>query len=290
MTRIALATCAALPDLDPDEQLLLEPLRALGVEAQAAVWTDAAIDWAAFDLVVIRSTWDYTERRDEFLAWTRRVANIVNPAAAVAWNTDKHYLSDLADAGVPVVPTTWLEPGAMVNLPAKGRHVLKPAVGAGSVNAAVFDLAITDEASLARAHAERLLAAGQTVMVQPYLELIDRQGEAALMFADGEFSHSVTKGAMLARPTEMVEGLYKAEVITPRVATAAEMDVARAALAATPGGVDQLAYARVDLVPDANGEPIVIELELTEPSLFLGKAPGSAERIARHLADRARQS
>jgi glutathione synthase/RimK-type ligase-like ATP-grasp enzyme len=290
MTRIALATCAALPDLDPDEQLLLEPLRDLGVDAQPAVWTDAGIDWAAFDLVVIRSTWDYTERRDEFLAWARRVPNIVNPAAAVAWNTDKHYLRDLARADVPVVPTTWLEPGATVELPTEGRHVLKPAIGAGSVDAAVFDFGVNEEAAPARAHAERLLAAGQTVMVQPYLEMIDRQGEAALIFAGGQFSHSVTKGPMLADQGEMVAGLYKAEVITPRVATAAEMTVARAALAATPGGVEQLAYARVDLVPGTDGEPLVIELELTEPSLFLGKAPGSAERIARHLAERARES
>jgi hypothetical protein len=290
ITQIALATCAALPDLDPDEQLLLEPLRALGVDAQPAVWNDAVVDWAAFDLVVIRSTWDYTERRAEFLAWTRRVPNLVNPAAIVAWNTDKHYLKDLADAGVPVVPTDWLEPGTAIDLPATGRHVLKPAVGAGSVDAAVFDLALADESSLARAHAERLLDSGQTVMVQPYLELIDRQGEAALIFAGAEFSHSVTKGAMLAGPTEMVEGLYKAEVITPRVATDAEMAVARAALEATPGGVDELAYARVDLVPGADGAPTVIELELTEPSLFLGKAPGSAERVARHLVDLARKA
>jgi hypothetical protein len=290
MTRIALATCAALPDLDPDEQLLLEPLRELGVEAVPAIWTDVAIDWAAFDLVVIRSTWDYTERRAEFLAWTRRVPNLVNPAPIVAWNTDKHYLSDLADAGVPVVPTTWLEPGATVDLPATGRHVLKPAVGAGSVDAAVFDLGSEEEAALAGAHADRLLAAGQTVMVQPYLDLIDRQGEAALIFTGDEFSHSVTKGAMLAGPTEMVEGLYNAEVISPRIATPTEMTVARAALVATPGGTGQLAYARVDLVPGADGEPIVIELELTEPLLFMGKAPGSAERVARHLVDLARES
>ncbi|MDL2335376.1 MAG: hypothetical protein QFC55_05035, partial [Chloroflexota bacterium] len=108
MTRIALATCAALPDLDPDEQLLLEPLRALGVEARAAVWDDATVDWAAFDLVVIRSTWEYASRRDEFVAWTRSVPRIVNPANVVAWNTDKHYLRDLAAAGVPVVPTDWI--------------------------------------------------------------------------------------------------------------------------------------------------------------------------------------
>jgi hypothetical protein len=287
MTRIALATCAELPDLDPDEQLLLEPLRALGVDARPAVWDDREVDWGAFDLVVIRSTWDYTARRDEFLAWARAVPSIVNPPAVLAWNTDKHYLNDLARAGVPVVPTVWFEPGRPVGLPADGRHVLKPAIGAGSVDAALFDLGVADEAALARAHAERLLAAGQSVMVQPYLELVEDHGEAALMFFGGEFSHAAAKGAMLAGQTEMVAGLYKAEVIRPRDATSAELEIARAALAAAPIPAEQLAYARVDFIPGADGQPVVIELELTEPSLFLGQAAGSAERLARHLVARA---
>jgi len=284
--RIALATCSALPELDPDEQLLLEPLRALGIDAQAAVWDDPMVDWSAFDLVVIRSTWDYTARRDAFLAWTLSVPRLANPADIVAWNTDKHYLADLAAAGVPGVPTTWIEPGQTVALPAGGRHVLKPAVGAGSVDAALFDLRATHEAELARAHAERLLEARQTVMVQPYLERIEERGEAALIFFGGQFSHAVTKGAMLADQGELVSGLYKAEVITQRSANSSELDIARAALAAIPGGVKRLVYARVDLVPGPDGAPLVIELELTEPSLFLGTAPGSAERLARHLVDR----
>ncbi|HEY8135064.1 MAG TPA: hypothetical protein VIF08_03420 [Candidatus Limnocylindrales bacterium] len=287
MTRIALATCAALPDLDPDEQLLLEPLRALGVDVQPAVWDDEAVDWASFDLVVIRSTWDYTARRDEFLAWAESVPRLVNPARVLRWNTDKHYLQDLASAGVPVVPTDWLESGNAVILPATGRHVLKPSVGAGSVDAALFDLAVAEQAGLARAHAERLVAAGQTVMVQPYLELIERHGETALIFYGGQFSHAAAKGAMLVSQTEMVAGLYKAELIKPRDATAAEIEIARAALSAAPIAAEELAYARVDFIPAADGSPLVIELELTEPSLFLGQAPGSAERLARHLLERA---
>lgn len=287
MTRITLATCAALPDLDPDEQLLLEPLRALGVQAQAAVWDDATVDWAAFDLVVIRSTWDYTPRREEFVAWTRRVPRIVNPAEVVAWNTDKRYLRDLAAAGVPVVPTDWIELGQAVDLPAVGRYVLKPSVGAGSVDAAVFDLGAASDAELARTHAARLLAARQAVMVQPYLERIEAEGEAALIFFGTQFSHAVTKGAMLADQRELVSGLYKEEAVTPRNASSDEMSVARLALAAVPGGAAQLAYARVDLVPASTGEPLLIELELTEPSLFLAKAPGSANRLAALLASMA---
>lgn len=283
--RIALATCAALPDLDPDEQLLVEPLGELGVAAEPAIWDDPGVDWTAYDLVVIRSTWDYTERRADFLSWARSVPRLVNPADIVEWNTDKRYLADLAATGLPVVPTVWIEPGATFELPSVGVHVLKPAVGAGSINAARFTLHAAHEAELARAHAERLLAARQTVMVQPYQHAVDEQGEASLIFLAGEFSHAITKGAMLADEGDVVRGIYKAEVIRPRDPAAAELALAMAALAAVPSPAGRLVYARVDLVPGADGSPLLIELELTEPSLFLGTAPGSAARLAHVLRD-----
>jgi glutathione synthase/RimK-type ligase-like ATP-grasp enzyme len=282
--RIALATCAGLPDLDPDDQLLIEPLRALGVDPIPAIWDDGDTDWASFDLVVIRNTWDYPARRDEFLAWTRRVDQLVNPADVVAWNTDKRYLADLAAAGVPVVPTTWLSPGESVVLPPAGRHVLKPAVGAGSLDAAAFSLHDAHEEALAYEHATRLLSAGKTVMVQPYLHAIEERGETALIFLGGEYSHAVSKGAMLVGDRGLeAGGLYVSETIAPREPMDDDLSVARDALAAVPGGPDRLAYARVDLVPDANGSPLLIELELTEPSLFLGTSPGSADRFANVL-------
>ena len=195
--RIALATCAALPDLDPDDQLVLEPLRALGVEAVPAVWDDPAVDWASFDLVVVRDTWDYAGRRDAFVAWARSVPRLANPADVIEWNTDKHYLADLATAGLPVVPTTWLSPGDVVVLPASGRHVLKPAVGAGSLDAAAFSMHDAHEAALAHAHATRLLTTQQTVMVQPYVAAIEEHGETGLIFIGGQFSHAISKGPML---------------------------------------------------------------------------------------------
>jgi len=279
--RIALATCAALPELDPDDRLLIEPLRAIGVDPIPAIWDDADIDWASFDLVVIRNTWDYPARRAEFLAWAGRVDRLVNPADVVTWNTDKRYLADLAAAGVPVVPTTWLTPGESVVLPPAGRHVLKPAVGAGSLDAAAFSLHDEHEEALAHEHATRLLAAGQTVMVQPYLHAIEERGETALIFLGGEYSHAVSKGAMLVGDRGLeADGLFKSETIATREPNKAELTVALHALGAVPGGPDQLAYARVDLVPDANGGPLLIELELTEPSLFLGTSPGSADRFA----------
>ena len=281
---IALATCAALPELDPDEQLVVAPLEERGVRVSARVWDDPSVDWAAFDLVVIRSTWDYTARRDQFVTWARsveRVARLANPADVAAWNTDKRYLNDLAGSGLPIVPTQWLAPGRRPELPPAGRVVLKPSVGAGSFDAGTFVLDEPAQSAAARAHAERLLSAGVSVMVQPYLAAIDKEGEAGLIYVGGRFSHAVTKGAMLSgQQREQVAGLYKAETITPRQPSGDELRLAERVLAAVPGGPERLTYARVDLVPGDDGRPLLIELELTEPSLFMATAPGSEDRFA----------
>jgi hypothetical protein len=283
---VCLATCAALPELDEDERLVIGPLEARGIRVSAAVWDDPTVDWAGFDLVVIRSTWDYTTRRDEFVAWARsveQVTRLANRAGVMEWNTDKRYLRELEASGIPVVPTTWLEPGAAVELPTAGAHVIKPSVGAGSLDAERFDLANPVDAVAARSHAERLLASGQTVMVQPYISSVDEHGEAGLVFLRGEYSHAITKSAMLGAPKESIAGLYKAEVITERVPSAAELALARRTLAALPWPADELLYARIDMLADACGEAVLIELELTEPSLFMAKAPGSERRFAKAI-------
>ena len=280
---VALATCRDLPELDVDEQLLLAPLAAAGVETTVAVWDDTDVDWARFDLVVVRSTWDYAGRRDAFLAWARSVDRLANPADVLAWNTDKRYLRELDGAGVPVVDTAWLEPGDVVSLPAGGEIVVKPAVSAGSLDTGRYDLARPEHRRLATAHAERLLDAGRTVMVQPYLAAIDIDGERSLLFVGGAFSHSATKSAMLVGPYEATDALFRAETITAHAATDAELALARATLAAVPGA-DRLLYARVDLVDDDRGAARVLEVELTEPSMFMGQSPGSAERFAAAIA------
>ena len=119
-----------MPEGDDDAAPLIAKLEAHGVHAVSAVWDDAAVDWGGFDLVVLRSTWDYAERRDEFLAWIGQLPRVLNAPAVVRWNTDKRYLAELASAGVAVVPTTFVEPGqALTERP--GRFVVKPAVSAG---------------------------------------------------------------------------------------------------------------------------------------------------------------
>ncbi|MGW3859072.1 ATP-grasp domain-containing protein [Micromonospora arida] len=283
--RVALVTCSDLADLDPDDRLVLTPLAARGVAVQSVVWDDPDVDWSSYDLVVLRSPWDYALRRDEFVSWAATVPTLVNPADVVRWNTDKRYLAELSAAGVPTVPTSWIEPGESWQLPAgTGEYVLKPAVSAGSQDTGRYDLADPEHRDLAAAHVRRLSEAGRVTMVQPYLRAVDTEGETALLFLAGPeglaFSHAIRKGPMLSGPDLGPDGLYKAEEITARTARPEQLAVAEQTLAAVPGGTRQLLYARVDLIPGPDGEPVLVELELTEPSLFIGYADGAPDRLA----------
>jgi hypothetical protein len=287
MPRVALVTCADLPQLDTDDQLAVEPLRALGVDVETPVWDDPAVDWAGFDLAVLRNPWDYPRRREQFLAWTRSVPRLLNPAAVVAWNTDKVYLRELAASGLPVVPTTWLVPGeAAADLPDTGEYVVKPSVSAGSADTGRYDLGDAQQRDLAAAHVEKLLTRGDTVMLQPYLSAVDTAGETAMLHIGGTFSHAIRKGALLDGPDLRDGQPLWSEDIAPREASEQERDVARRTLAAIPGGSDQLLYARVDVIPGPDGAPVVLEVELTEPSLFLATSPGAPDRLARAIAAR----
>jgi hypothetical protein len=283
--RVALVTCAELPALEPDDQLVIAPLAALGVRAEAVVWDDPSVDWSAYDLAVLRSPWDYATRRDEFVSWARSVPRLANPADVVAWNTDKHYLAELAASGVPVIPTTFVAPGdSWTPSDIEGEYVIKPTISAGSKDTGRYG---PEDAEHALAHVQRLCAAGRPTMVQPYLPAVDSYGETALLFfadpADGRlaFSHAIRKGPMLTGPDLGVEGLYKAEAITSRTPTPAEHAVAQAVVAQLPPG---LVYARVDLIPDVAGNPLLVEMELTEPSVFLEQDEAAAGRFAAAIA------
>ncbi|BCL12803.1 ATP-grasp domain-containing protein [Micromonospora sagamiensis] len=290
--RVALVTCTDLPDLEPDDRLLRAALAARGVHVDTVIWDAPDVDWAGYNLVVIRSTWDYAVRRDEFVAWAHTVPRLANPADVVAWNTDKRYLDALWAAGVPTVPTTWVVPGEPGQLPERGEYVVKPAVSAGSLDSGRYDLGDPEHRQLAADHLTRLGTAGRVAMVQPYLHGVDTAGETALLFAGGPtgpvFSHAIRKGAMLAGPDLPSEELFRTERIDPRTATAEQLAVAERTLAAVPGGAERLLYARVDLIPGPDGTPVLVELELTEPSLFLGHAEGAADRFADAVVSRLR--
>jgi glutathione synthase/RimK-type ligase-like ATP-grasp enzyme len=242
------------------------------------------VSWARFDAVLLRSTWDYVERLPEFLAWcdnTAAITTLWNSADVVRWNTDKRYLGELAARGVPVIESHFLAPGDDVaKMPDFDEFVVKPTVGAGSRDAQRY---VRAERAAALAHAQRLLAQGRHVLVQPYLPAVDTQGETALLFFEGQFSHAIRKGPLLRRGEGPTDALFAAEQIQARTPSAAEREVAAAALAALPFGV--LPYARVDLLPSDRG-PQLLELELTEPSVFLPYGEGAATRFAAALAAR----
>jgi glutathione synthase/RimK-type ligase-like ATP-grasp enzyme len=284
MTSLALATAIAAAGTDEDLAPLQSACIAEGLQADIVAWDDPTVSWARFDAVLLRSTWDYTQRLAEFLAWCERVSALtalLNPVEVVRWNTDKHYLGELAAKGVPAIASHYIEPGGDPQaFPDFEEFVVKPCVGAGSRGARRF---VRAERAAAVAHASTLLAAGHSVLVQPYLRQVDEAGETALIFFDGQFSHAIRKGPLLRRGEDATRALFAPEHIGARTPLDTERRVAKAVLAALP--FPRLAYARVDLLPSPEG-PQLLELELTEPSLFFATAPGAAARFAHVLAQR----
>lgn len=277
--RIAVVTARAAVGTDEDDPPLRAALAGAGAQAVVVSWDDRSVEWETYDLAVIRSTWDYALRRTEFLDWARATAAVTrlrNGSDVLAWNIDKAYLAELSTAGVPIVPTAMLRPGDDLRLPDEGEYVVKPAVGAGSVETARYSQA---EGDRARSHVRRLLDAGRDVLVQPYQASVDERGETALLFVDGQYSHAARKGALLhagggsgARDGE----LFAPEQMSATEPSSAELAVAEQALDAAPFDRASLLYARVDLVAGADGNPLLLELELAEPSMFLAHAPHEA--------------
>jgi glutathione synthase/RimK-type ligase-like ATP-grasp enzyme len=275
--RVALATCAEVAEGDEDSPELVAALAERAVDAAPAVWDDPKVDWSAFDLVVVRSTWDYAERRDAFLEWAASLPRVLNDVEVLRWNTDKHYLRQLEAAGVPVVPTRFVEPGEQLTVP-DGRFVVKPAVSAGARHAAVYE---PGDAEQAREHVARLHAMGRAMMVQPYLDAVDELGETEMIYLGGSYSHAVIKAALL-RPGQAPDtGLYLEEDMRTAEPSSAERDVADRALEALAS--NSLLLARVDVAATPEG-PVVLEVELTEPSLYLGYADGATDRFANAIS------
>jgi len=292
MTRIALVTAIAAAGVDDDLTPLLDACARAGLAVQVRAWDDATVGWGRFDAAILRSPWDYVPRLREFLAWSEHVSTrtrLINPLPIVRWNTDKHYLAELAARGVPIVPTAFVEPN-MEPLPAlqaflaahpdAAEFVVKPSVGAGSKDAQRY--ARSQEFAAAN-HLARLLDADRGAMLQPYLSSVDEHGETALMYFADEFSHAIRKGALLRPDEGPTSHLFAAEAITPRLPSQEELALADRVIAAARDALrleEALLYARVDLIRDDAGQACLLELELCEPSLFFAHAPGSADRFA----------
>ncbi len=269
-------------------------LEALGARVDAPPW-DAEVDWAAYDAVLIRTTWDYHERRAEFVAWSERVASVTrlfHGPDVVRWNTDKSYLRALAAAGIPLAETVWLALGtprvealrAVSAAAARwGRAFLKPIVGANAWRTLAF---AHDEAGLEAA--ARLLAApgdgphlAAGFMLQPYLPSVEAEGERSVIWIDGALSHGVAK--VPARGDYRVQEDWGASdvgtVPDPELA-----DLATRAITAAETILGQrLLFGRADALRDRDGRLVLVELELVEPCLFFRHGPDAGERLARAL-------
>jgi len=282
--RIALVTYRRLPDLDPDDRPLADVLARQGHQVAAAIWDDPAVDWSWFDVALLRSTWDYFHRRDEFLAWAERAAaatRLLNPIALVRWNSHKSYLIELGRRGAEVIPTEIVPARSPLDVKSRmaangwTRAVLKPAVSGDA-----YGTILVDEGGMAaaQAHADALLAE-RDVMLQPYFASVEEPGERCLVHIDGRFSHAVRKrshflGGRHAGP----EGITVEAADDEREAAARVLRLA---------GAEDALYARVDLARDGEGRPCLMELELVEPTLFFTVAPGAAERMVDALEARA---
>lgn len=282
MLDVALITYSELPGLAEDEQLLVAALAGLGVKAGPAVWDDPAIAWASIGACVIRSTWDYHHRLEEFIAWAEHVASMSslwNPVEVVRWNTRKTYLRELDERGIATVPTVWLERGSKADLESlmaeQGwqRVVVKPVVSAS----AYATVLVADESlHKGQAHLDKLLAQ-RDMIIQPFISSVETSGERSLMFIDGQFTHAVRRTFPLG-PNH--DGQEKSRLVE---ATRTEIGFAANVLQAA--GHTTL-YARVDVVRDEAGALCLMELELVEPSLFLQLAPEAVERLAGAIAER----
>jgi glutathione synthase/RimK-type ligase-like ATP-grasp enzyme len=277
--RIAIATCAAYEELKADDRLLQEALRERGAEAVSVVWDEAEPAWEDFDLCLVRSTWDYHEKHEQFLAWTQRVAaatQLHNPAELIAWNSNKTYLQELGSRGVPVVPTYWVDQRSQIDaaatLDALSWHeaVIKPAVDLGARNLRRVKVGADD----VQAALEEVLARGKA-MLQPFFPRLETEGELSLIYIDGAFSHAVRK-----RPAPgdfRVQSIWGGTV-EPLVPTDEDLEVGQFTMSRLK---EPPLYARVDLVTGGPyGMVHVIELELIEPNLYLSTNPGAAARLA----------
>jgi hypothetical protein len=278
--RVAFATCEAFRDGWDDD---LPAARLLGAEFQR--WDDLGVDWAAYDRVVVRSVWDYTSRPQEFLSWCNAVGpeRLRNRPELVAFNADKRYLTELA---APTVPTKLI---ASTDGPVEleGEVVVKPNISAGGRDTGRFG---PDSHAEAGALIERITAGGRVALVQPYLFGIDEQGETALVFFGGELSHVLHKRPVLREdgvapvadhPLGVAAVMLDDDLVGPGTASAAQVELAHAIHDQISERFGAPVYARIDLVPGPDGDPLLLELEAVEPALYLSTAPGSAERFAR---------
>lgn len=297
---MTLATSAILPNLYPDENGLLDALAERGVDPQIKIWSDPNVDWDDAGLVVVRSVIDYAKDREKFLEWADSVPRILNSADVLTWNSDKHYLEELTERGLPTIQTTWISADKHYNkqqvharFPAFGDFVVKPTVSSGLRDIGRYSTTSIEQRQAAMGQTMRLLGEGRDVMVQRYREEIDKHGEMSLVFFNGLLSHAVNKRALL-HPSEVTDRNIREVVTESHQPTEQELlwgeqirqivhDYVRSRL----GRDEQFLFNRVDVVPDGEGSFMVMEIALVDADLYLDSTPDAMGNFADAIAMRA---
>ena len=282
---IALVSGAEAREFDTDLPYLSRALGDRGIITEVVNWDDASIDWSRYSMAIVRSPWDYHRRYPEFLAWLDSVSaatTLQNSAEIIRWNTNKEYLTELVEAQIGVIPTTFVRSAEdLVTITNEGMLerdiVVKPTISAGSNNTERHE----ESPVKAAAHLGFLLDAGFVAIVQPYQRFIDERGETGMVYFNGQLSHSFRKGAILATGENEKNGLFTVEEITPRNASGQERELGEAVMSFVKKKWGEYPlYARVDVVRGSAGVPVVMELELAEPSFFLQVDHESPSRFA----------
>ena len=273
MSRVAFATTSPPQPGWEDDRLAVDALGSIGVEVEFAGWDDDSVDWDSFDRVVIRSTWDYFDRVDEFLAWADAIGaeTLRNRPEVIRWNSDKRYLAELSGSGLPVPPTMLLARGPVPEF--EDAVVIKPVIGGGGRSVGMFG---PDDREAMLDLVERIWDEGGTAMVQPYLDQVEEEGETAICMFGGEVSHTLRKGAFLPSGRQapvgedgVAEAMHDPSLVVPEEAGRAELELANRTMAwltARFGAVPLL--ARIDTIPDGPTGPCLVEVELIEPHFY----------------------
>jgi len=293
MTDITILTCKAyLAPNEPSQytdnilleyHLLKDALENIGLSVNRKSWDDPNYDWSQSKAVVFRTIWDYFERFEEFWSWLKRIEDktqLINSMSLIKWNIDKSYLFDLEQSGIPIVPSVLVKKGQTQSLRDLANEknwtdlVVKPTIAGGAYLTYKYDF---DKLNQVQGDFDALVSA-RDMLVQGYLPTITSRGEASLMVFGGAFTHSILKRAKF--------GDYRVQddfggSVHPYDQTPEEVSLAQDVMAQCDSVP---AYGRVDIVWNEQGQPLVSELEIIEPELWVRNAPWAAENFARAVA------
>lgn len=286
------------PPFTPDDQLAVNALRAIGHQVHPVIWGEPAVNLTSFDLIIVRSPWDYMDTADHtqrFLEWIKTLEQtgktVANPLAVMKWLLDKHYLGDLQQQGIDVIPTEYLPKKGALNLVDtfhnKGEFILKPCISAAGIG--LFHIRNQEEAAALQAEVQARLTES-SYMLQPLIPEIMTHGEWSLTFIGGQYSHAIHKRPA---PNNIMVHAERGGSIALNVsppmnlidfANTAYSKIAAAFHQATGQviAMEKILYLRLDVIETKTG-PVIIECEGVEPELFFRAAPSSAQKFAQAI-------